>query len=302
MSNPILEIIEQQSKIDEQAYKAFDDDYTRRNPIPDSNNRLLLGGMFLGLVASLTLSGLMTIPAFMTALDAAGVWKPLSFTGGVAGFIAVDLVMFFSTYYLVNTYYKPKALSGKVDVSELMKSFGVSAVFGFIVSAGSNIYFVMIGYNVIQVDTQIGLIASFLVGILLAFAPPIQASATGSILALLPLTTLMEREAYERSKNASWHRYKSKRGLSLNIEQLTERYLDNAMDRLSEPVSVQVSEQTDSRQTSGQGYERVASATDAAIAYLTANPDAMGLSLRELADIIGVGKDSVSKAKRELTE
>lgn len=232
MNNPILDLIEQQNAIDEQAWITFIDEYDRRNPAPNEKRSMLQIGMLVGLIASLTLSGLMTIPAFMRVLDAAGTWQPISFAGGLAGFISVDLVMFFSTYYLVNTYYKPKALEGNVDMSQLMKAFSIAAGFGFLVSAGSNIYFVMIGYNVIDINSNVGLIASFMVGLLLALAPPIQASATGSIMALLPLTTLMEREAYERSRNAAWHRYKSKRGLNLNVEKLTEQYMENAINRL----------------------------------------------------------------------
>lgn len=69
--------------------------------------------------------------------------------------------------------------------------------------------------------------------------------------------------------------------------------------RLSAPVSVQVSTQTDTRQT-GSGYVRVSSAVEKARQYLADNPDKADMPVRELADIIGVGKDSVAKARKEL--
>lgn len=301
--SPIVELIEQQQVVDEAAWSAFTKEYDLRNPPNTQKRNLLQIGMMIGLIASLALSGLMTIPAFMRVLDAAGIAQPISITGGFAGFIAVDLVMFFSTYYLVNTYYKPKALKGDVDMSQLMQAFSVAAIFGFIVSAGSNIYFVLIGYNVIALDSQAGVTASLMVGLLLAFAPPIQASATGSIMALLPLTDLMEREAYENARNKAWGRYKKKRGLNLDIEAITEAYVEKRLGSMSEPVHLSVPSApfgTDLGQTQPASYKR-----DAAMLvreHLIDNPLDMGLSTRRLADKIGVGKSTVSRVKNEMAD
>lgn len=58
-------------------------------------------------------------------------------------------------------------------------------------------------------------------------------------------------------------------------------------------------QQTDSRQA-GAGYTRVATAVDIARQWLADNPDKADLPVRQLAEMIGVGKDSVAKAKKEI--
>jgi hypothetical protein len=48
--------------------------------------------------------------------------------------------------------------------------------------------------------------------------------------------------------------------------------------------------------------KRIFSATQQAKEWLIENPDKLGLSLRLLADLIGVGKDSVAKALKEISQ
>jgi hypothetical protein len=59
-----------------------------------------------------------------------------------------------------------------------------------------------------------------------------------------------------------------------------------------------LSTQTGNRQT-GSGYNRVSSAVEIAYSYLQDNPEASELSVRELGERAGVGKDSASKAKKQ---
>lgn len=58
-----------------------------------------------------------------------------------------------------------------------------------------------------------------------------------------------------------------------------------------------LSTQTDNRQT-GYGYSRNSSAVDTALEYLKANPNALSMSVREIGEAAGVGKDSAAKARR----
>jgi hypothetical protein len=47
---------------------------------------------------------------------------------------------------------------------------------------------------------------------------------------------------------------------------------------------------------------RVSSAVDIALDYLRDNPDTANLTVRELGDLIGVGKDSAAKARKIFSE
>lgn len=67
--------------------------------------------------------------------------------------------------------------------------------------------------------------------------------------------------------------------------------------RVASTVDKRLFTQTDSRQT-GVGYTRVASAVDKTIHYLHDNPDGIELSVRELGEAVGVGKDSASKGRK----
>jgi hypothetical protein len=90
----------------------------------------------------------------------------------------------------------------------------------------------------------------------------------------------------------SWDRNKAKWDGAVNIQVAKP-----------EPARLSLSEQTDSRQTkSGMGYGRLSNATDEAYQWLIDNPDSQAKTVRELAEIIGVGKDSVAKAKKRLSE
>ena len=261
MDNPILEIIEKQQQLDAAAWETFNAEFERRKPPPTQRGSWLIVGMSIGLVASLMLSGQLTIPAFMRVLSSAGNPYILSLAGGIAGFVSVDLVMFFSTYYLIDSYYRPKALNGEVNMQSLTHAFAVSGVFGFVVSVGSNIYFVLSAFELIQLDTAQGTAASLVIGLLLAFAPPIQATALGSILALLPLTKLIETQAYERSRDAAWRRYKGNRGLNLDVERIAQAYVERRLGTPNKTVSDSL----------GQSQQTVTLTKKAAIQYIKDN-------------------------------
>jgi hypothetical protein len=204
MSN-ILDLIQQQRAIDNEAWQTFNSEYERRNPPPQQKSNWLTVGMWSGLVAALILSGLMTIPSFSIALQGADVWYPLALIGGVAGFIAIDLVMFFSTYSLTTMYYRPKAIEGKLNLKELMIVIGIAGIFGFIVSAGSNFYMMFNGYDVFEEDSEEQHNFTLGIAFLLALAPPIQATATGSILAQTPLSAISRPQfAVVPSSRQSW--------------------------------------------------------------------------------------------------
>lgn len=186
MSKQAIDLIEQQQQIQERGWEAFVAAYERENPPPVQQARWIQTGIGIGLVAALVLSGLLTIPAFQKVLAAANMSVDVQTVGGVAGFLAIDFVMFVASYYVISTQWRLRANSEEAferfgDITKLMTW---AAGFAFLVSVTSNVYFVFIGYEVVTLDTLPGRVFSFVVALLLALAPPVQSVATGSILAL----------------------------------------------------------------------------------------------------------------------
>ena len=312
MSNPILELIEQQNEINEKAWVTFSEDYERRNPQPEvKKNTMWFRAIAIGSIASLTVSGSFTIPAFFNISMATGTLQVVAFFVGFFGFVMVDVMAMIGSHKLVDLAYRPQALAGKVDNRLMIVFVSVMTAFAFVVGVTSNLYYMMYGFGVL-VDGSQGLqnLAVFL-GVLMALAPPILSSATGAIIALEPLQTIIEREAYEKARNSAWGRFKSKQGITLDIDKLTERYMDKAMDRLEAPVSEVSVADTGGRtgwtngtasangRTGGQA-DGQADASAQVQRYFEEHPADRGKSVRELAEIIGVGKTTVAKVKREL--
>jgi hypothetical protein len=48
---------------------------------------------------------------------------------------------------------------------------------------------------------------------------------------------------------------------------------------------------------SGYGYTRISNAVERALEWYTANPDSLDVPVRKLEETIGVGKDSINKAR-----
>ena len=172
----------------------------------------------------------------------------------------------------------------------------------------ANIYYVLQSNNVIPADIG-GMWHGVRIVIYLAIgaSAPVVAFITGDILAIDVLKHRSRQktaqELYEQQMvewreglNEAWSKAKGKWGANVDIQVSTPKQTIQTPPQLSSVVS---SEQTDSRQ-SGYGFKRASSAVDMATEWLIANPDKLDLSVRELADMIGVGKDSVARAKKEL--
>lgn len=82
----------------------------------------------------------------------------------------------------------------------------------------------------------------------------------------------------------------------------SRRQTGNGQVSYEDSVSVQTDEDTqptDIRQ-SGAGFVRVSTAVEIAKKWLADNPDKANLSLRTLEEMIGVGKDSIAKARKDM--
>lgn len=274
----------------------FDRDYAKDNPPPDVDNQLIKFGVPIGLGASLTLSALLTIPAFMRVLGVTGMSSWLQVIGGSAGFLAVDFFLFVGTFYLISSRWQ---LSNKNDltqqtVTQVQQIMLFASVFGFVVSIASNLYFVFVGYEIVTIGGDGYIILSRVVGVLLALAPAVQSVTTGSVFALMPLTREVAMTSWRNEREEYWKQVRKRhygyQDLSDAVERLSTPETDN-VDMSAMSMSI--------RQTTDRQQTRVYSAVDKALEYLQDNPDAVNLTVRELGDVAGVGKDSAAKARKE---
>lgn len=230
MASPILELIEQQNAIDEKAWITFTDDYERRNPLPNETG---IGWRYqmirIGAGASLVVSGSLTIPAFQTVSSSSGMNILLSWFVGFMAFLMIDVLLFVASHQFVDMVYRPQALAGNMEQSMIMIYVGLMGVFGFVVGVSSNLYYVMIGFEVFEVGSQVADGFTIGLGILMAFAPPIQSATAGAIIALVPLASIIEKESYETSKSRAWGKYQKKRGLNLDIEAVIDKYTQSRL-------------------------------------------------------------------------
>jgi hypothetical protein len=89
--------------------------------------------------------------------------------------------------------------------------------------------------------------------------------------------------------NGAWTKYQ---------KETDNRRVSSAVDKQRTDVN-DLSVYSTDRQTDNR---RVSSAVDIALDYLKDNPDTANLTVRELGDLIGVGKDSAAKARKIFSE
>jgi hypothetical protein len=104
-----------------------------------------------------------------------------------------------------------------------------------------------------------------------------------------------EMVQWEDELRRAWQANKAKFGGRVSVT--VERPSEASEARL---LSTSAYTDTDRQRQTGSGYVRVSSAVDKARQWLTDNPDKADMPVRELADMIGVGKDSVAKARKEM--
>jgi hypothetical protein len=219
----IQKVFEQQSEIDERAWDTFISEYERRNAPPAYDNRWQRIGMSVGLFSAMIVSSIFTVQAFLQVFELAGISFLFSAIGSVAGFLMVDVILFFLTHFVIDLAYKSTALAGNMNPSiVLWIAIGIAA-FTFCVSIASNLYFMFIGFGVMERGSDTMRHIGLIVGILLGSAPPIQSIAVGTIIAMMPLQLIVERQAWELSRQRAWFSFRRKHNLDLSIESRLER-------------------------------------------------------------------------------
>jgi hypothetical protein len=277
-----------------QAQTAFRQIYEQTNPAPlppsGRAKRDWLGRMTLVLVmlGAVIVSGSHTVTVFSIGKT--------GFVGGAA-FIMLELgLLIFSFQHTRETY------RSRDDVRVVgFLNTGARVTFGVLVVGNV--------FDVLQVNGfatgALWTVISFAVSLSVALSAPVVAYIVGHTLAMLIVQDnaldLRARADYEKAKATwieefmrVWNANKNRWGATVTVESDTPRLT------VSDNRLLSMSTQTDSRQT-GSGYNRVSSAVDKAYQWLVDNPDKMDMSVRELADVIGVGKDSVAKARNKIS-
>lgn len=276
-----------------EAQAAFRQIYEQTNPAPlppsGRAKRDWLGRMTLVLVmlGAVVVSGSHTVTVFSIGKT--------GFVGGAA-FVMLELgLLIFSFQHTRETY------RSRDDVRVVgFLNTGARVTFGVLVVGNV--------FDVLQVNGfasgAIWTVISFAVSLSVALSAPVVAYIVGHTLAMLIVQDnaldLRAQTDYEKARAAwveefmrVWNANKTRWGASVSVVTDTERL------PASESRLLSVSTQTDARQT-GAGYSRVSSAVDIARQWLADNPDKADMPVRQLADLIGVGKDSVAKARKEI--
>lgn len=298
-----LDAMDQQALVAEKGYQIFSRMFAQTNPKPDPTpyqkhnvwTRYAIGGV---MVASSIVSANHTIPTF-AGDGKQGIALMFGILAGIAAFFMSEMALATFAYYGVLRHYREKGTEPK-SIQQLVTG---GVFIPLIVMASANIFheFKTNGlYMIPLIETVITLAISL--------SAPIMGYISGEIFAALEVNDRIdsakhlelqkqEQEQWEAKCRQAWGRSKGDYGGRIKVEAMPA-------PALSYGLSVQTDtdrQQTDNRQ-SGAGFTRVSTATDIARQWFVENPDKTNLSLRQLEELIGVGKDSIAKARKEISK
>jgi len=306
----VLAVLDEYAAHEQRAYSHYKRQYAREIPPPSKPSRFTgipwsaIPFAVIALAGSL-LSALRTFPVF-SEIARLTVGPEIAFVEGFLAMLAIDMAVVAFRFILVMLRYR-----GKETEAEITRWVRFGFWFAFTTQLVAQVYAVREIATVLNSASQAFelaiALAAALSGMILAFV-------TGEILAVLFLRSQGERKAakteydmatadWRGSLKKSWDRNKSKFGVEPPIE-LTQNRLT-----LTNDASVSALTNTDTgTDNTANGGRRVLtrrkppSPTErTVIRYLRENPDDKTLTVRELADKIGVNRDAVSKAKRRVS-
>lgn len=277
------------------AFEAFKGLFAATNPAPvvtpfQPENQWIKAALAVVLVASMIVSGSHTIPTF------AGGDNVLKAIIGIAGFFMLEVAIVAFEFIRTQRHYRV------VREEPATLNFFLKAGLGLALMV---LLTVQVEYMLTQGGISIHDNVRLFILVSMAIGAPLLAFFTGGILAMYSVMDRVqlrrhteawqaEMQQWEDELRRSWQANKAKFGgrVSVTVERPSA---------VSEERLLSVSTQTDTRQT-GAGYNRVSSAVDIARQWLTDNPDKADMPVRQLADMIGVGKDSVAKARKDMQQ
>lgn len=292
----------------EEAFGAFRRTYELMYPPPTMPDEIKhnwgwkQAGMFLGLLGSVIVSASHTIPIFVGS----GNVTIMTIVIGVAVFVMVEMGIVVFAYSSTEQQHKTRE-----DIRTRVKQFTRTGLYFIVtVAIAANVVYVIERNMTIPDDPLIQNTwngVRLVIFLAVGFSAPVIAFLTGEILAVDVLehqsrfNRAMERYEAEYKEwvealNRSWSSQRKKWGgaVDVSLEQIDPVQLPSA----KRPM---LSNGTDTR-TTGYGYNRSEDASDLVRSYLKDNPDNHNLSVRQLAEIIGVGKSTVSRVRKEMQD
>lgn len=301
-----LQIFDETTTRAQAAYAAFKAYYQEMNPPPKPPviTKVTTGmkqrGMYAALVGGVIVSASHTVPVFLGIRDVSEI-NPFSaeFIIGLAVFVMAEMA-------LVTFAYSATENEANLDTIGRVNTFTKRGLlFIAILLVLANIYYVLAYRTTIatvpgfEFYWQLFKVTIFL---LIGTAAPVIALIVGEILAVDVLRNKSQNRKEQQSYEAAFQVWNEGLGTAwAGAKRKWGGNVDIQVSKPQEPVYLSTSIQTD-RQTSGAGFARVSNAVDTAYQWLLDNPEARNKPVRELAEMIGVGKDSVSKAKKRFGE
>lgn len=266
-------------RVDEQdllAFRArFERLYSRTHPAPRAASAGWVRWALVGIVAaSVVVSTSHTIPAFLSTIDE-GATETGRAVIATATLVMVELGMLAFAYLYTR-------MRGEGSRQSVMRNLRRGLLLTFILAVGANLY------NVLEPRfEQYGwwTVASFIVLATVAASAPTLAYITGEVAALMGIAAERETtqawEAYAAQRETVWQRESAKFVRSTTRDETPVRVERAAPQRLPPPAPEPV----------GSGVQR-------ALDYLAENPEAIRLTVRNLATAAGTYKEAASEAKK----
>lgn len=298
------------------AFKAYRDTYAETNPAPDlqkiarkyaTNNKTMYQLLGLLVVASMVVSGSHTVPVFADSLPT-GTPAFLKLLVSVAAFIAIEVAILVYAYQRVE-----KAHADNPDMSkDVQRLMGYGLILAIAVALGANVYSVlkphMTGGGLKQIWDMVSIVVAVLVGI----SAPVLAFIAGELFGLMNVQARERKvfilkeyenaiEAWESELRDAWARDRAKWGAKVSVERPASVSLSDTSVRPSLSATDTADGQPD-KHGYGVGYVRTSDATQRVIDYLNANADAGQMTVRQLADAVGVGKTTAAAVLKKWQE
>lgn len=298
-----IQAIENQVQIAEAGYQAFRRMYAQTNRPPQrkpyvSRIGMVRNALIVIMIASSAVSASHTIPTF-AGENTGGVAVIIGVAVGIAAFFMSEVALATFAYVGVMRHYRDT----QEEPASLKKLIFMGVLVPFVVMGAANLNHVF-NSNGVVIPQEIRTI----ILLAISLSAPFMGYISGEVFAMYEVIDRVDeakheaaqsdiQERWEEKSRAAWGKNKSDYGGKIRVEPMPVPQLSN---RLSEQTDTD-RQQTDMRQ-SGAGFTRVSTAVEIARQWFTDNPDKAGLPLRQLEDMIGVGKDSIAKARKEINQ
>lgn len=297
-------IFDQHTERYEKAWEAFNRLYVMEHPAPPAP-RWYQGLPWLmipfGVIAlcGIALSALRTAPVFQQiAVPLVG--ETFALLEAALAVIVIEVAIVIMRYVLV----LQRAEDGKLNTDDLRAWMVGGFWLAFGVAILANLY---ASIKHVPLVAPVAPLLDLVIALAVGLSAPMLAFIAGDILASLYLRSERRRadlraryEAalsdWQTAREKSWNARKGDYGLRLRVDNLPAATA--SMSALSEPDGQRTD--VDGRGHGyGVGYVKRTDAQDRVRAYLDSNPDAISLTVRELAATVGVGKTTVAEVVRQ---